>query len=198
LVPTDDVSRLPEIDRRRNLGLAYVGLSEYAKYAEHADTFRTRGRELLEPLYAAGLRDGLTAQALAFVSWKGQDLAHAAAYAQQAIEANDSSAEVRADALVIRADCLVQGRQIAAAIEVLEQVVRLRRNTEDWRLLGRLYLEQNQPRQALEAYQQALSIRPDRPDVHSGLAEAYRRLGHASLANEHEAKSQWLWQHRRE
>src|SRR5205085_685778 len=118
-VPTDDVSRLSEADRQRILGLAYVGLAENTKYVQFAEAFRERGRELVEPPYAAGL-------------------------------------------------------------------------------LGRLYLELNQPRPALQAFQQAAALRPDRPDVQSGLAEAYRRLGREALAGEHQRKAEWLWQHRRE
>jgi Tetratricopeptide repeat/Cytochrome c554 and c-prime len=198
LVPTDDASRLPEVERRRALGLAYVRLSHSGKYPEFADAFRERGREILEPLYAAGLRDPLVGQSLAFIYWTMHDYARAGACAQQVLDAHDASPHVRADALAYRADSLVRQGQVNAAVGLLEEATRLRRSLDDWRMLGRLYLEQNQPAKALDALQQATSIRPDRYAVHAGLAEAYRRLGRDSLAREHEDKARWLFSHRRD
>ena len=54
------------------------------------------------------------------------------------------------------------------------------------------YLENGQFDKAMPALQQALSIRPNMPDTHFGLAELYRRLGNTPLAEDHRAKGQWL------
>jgi Tfp pilus assembly protein PilF len=77
----------------------------------------------------------------------------------------------------------------------LQELTRLRRFVEDWRLLGLCYLEQGQPRKALPALEQALAIRPFRPDVHAALAAAYLRLGDRQHAREHQEMAKWLAEH---
>jgi hypothetical protein len=197
LVPMEDVSHLPLIDRQRSLGLAYVLVSEDAKQAKNSEVFAERARALLEPLVESGLRDGATSRALAKIYWK-KDPKRAAVFAQQAIEARDLPPDLRAGALVIRADCYSQSGDLAAAISVLEELVRLRRHSEDYRLLGRLYLELYESQKARQALLQALALRPYRYDIHGALGEAYRQLGDAPRAREHFDKARWLYEHRQE
>lgn len=197
LVPVDEIPNLSPIDQKRNLGWAYVLVADNPQHGKYAETFRERGRELLEAVDAAGLRDGVTFEGLAKVYWK-KDPARAGRYAQEALDAQDLPAEGRAVALVIRADCYQQEGKTEEAIRLLEELVTIRRQAEDWRLLGRLYLEIGQPEKALEALKKALAIRPYRHDIHGALAEAYRRLGDNTLARAHQAKAQWLLQNRQE
>src|SRR5262249_53018555 len=103
--------------------------------------------------------------------------------------------DTRADVLLILANCYLNDRLYGPAIDALEQVTRLRRYSGDWRLLGMCYLEQDQLPQALAALQQALAIRPWRPDIHLGLAKVYQRLGDPQRASEHNDKAQWLIEH---
>jgi Tfp pilus assembly protein PilF len=92
----------------------------------------------------------------------------------------------------------LQGRDFAAAAELLRQVVRLRRYPEDWHLLGMCALEQGRPAEAVPALRQALAIRPSRPATHAALAEAYRQTGDVVRAAAHYQKARWLSQHRQE
>jgi predicted CXXCH cytochrome family protein len=197
LVPFQDVSGLAEYERQRNLGVAYMLCADLPQYKKHADIFRARTRELLEPLHAQGLPDPMLPLAIANAVWR-TDRARAAAYAQEALDAKQLPPELRAGVLVIRADCFLQEGKIEPAINLLEEVVRLRRRTEDWRLLGRLYLEQHQPRKALPALEQALSIRPYRYDIHGALSETYRQLGDQARAREHREKALWLQRNNQE
>lgn len=198
LVPIDDVSNLSEIDQKRNLGLAYLHVAPDTEQPTKADVYRKRARDLLETVHASKLRDGATVEGLAEVYWDEKDFARAAAFAQEAIDAPDLPADGRAIAMLIRADCHMRDRQFGPAIELLEKVTRLRRQAEDWRLLGICHLEQNQARKAVEALQQALKIRPFRPDIHGGLADAYEQLGDRSRMRQHQEKARWLALHQQQ
>src|SRR5262249_19101815 len=129
--------------------------------------------------------------ALAEVYWP-RDLERVRQFTREALEAKNVPADVRALSLLLQADCRVKERNFQPAIVLLEELVRLRRYSEDWRLLGVCYLFENQPQKALQAFQQAAAIRPYRPDVHDGLAEVYDRLGDAARARDHRQKAEWL------
>jgi tetratricopeptide (TPR) repeat protein len=157
-----------------------------------------RARKHLEPVYDAKLRDGSVVTALAQICWNNKEYPRSASFAQEALSAVDLMPEDRAIGLKIRADVHMRDREFGPAVPLLEQLVRLQRWAEDLRLLGTCYLALDQPRRALAAFQQALAIRPTRPDVHDGLAQAYQRLGDAARARDHAEKAQWLQRHGQE
>jgi tetratricopeptide (TPR) repeat protein len=198
LVPTDDVSRLPALDQKRNLGLAYLHVSEEAGGRSKAQEYRDRARELLEVVHAANLRDGPTLSGLALIRHAGGDYAQARALAAQAMASGDLIGPDRARTLLVLADCEIRERQFDAALTALQELTRLRRNSEDWRLMGVCHLAQNQPRQSLAPLEHALAIRPFRHDIHAMLADAYDQLGDAPRAREHRATADWLEKHAQE
>jgi predicted CXXCH cytochrome family protein len=197
LVPMEDLSHLPEVDRQRNLGLANLQVLRDPPPGLPRELFRERARALLGAVHAAGLRDAETAQGLAEI-YATEDLPRAGGYAREALGAADLSSASRAGALMVLAYRELQGRDFAAAAELLRQVVRLRRYPEDWHLLGMCALEQGRPAEAVPALQQALAIRPSRPATHAALAEAYRQTGDVVRAAAHYQKARWLSQHRQE
>jgi hypothetical protein len=197
LVPVEDESRLEPLDRQRNLGLAYVEVAHNPVYARYAEPFRARGRQLLEAVHEAGLRDGATAAALAELCWQS-DPVRAAEYAREALAAKDTSAQDRATVLLLLADLERKDRDFESAVARLSEAVRLRRYADDWRLLGVSYLDENDPGKAVTALEHALAIRPYRHTTHLGLAEAYRRLGDGERAREHLETAQWLQRHRQD
>jgi predicted CXXCH cytochrome family protein len=195
LVPIDDVPQLGPLDQRRNLGLAYFAACRnpvYVRYG-YGGAFRARARDLLEGVDAAGLHDPETAVALAELYWE-KDRYVATAYARQALQATDISAESRISSLLILAGAAMQDCQFEAASRWLEEVVPRQRAANDWYFLGLCYLEEDQPSRALSALRQSLAIRPDCSAVHARLAQAYRRLGNVRQANEHREKARWLFQ----
>ena len=197
LVPVDDDSWLPEIDRKRNLGLAYFLVAKDATYARYADAYRLRAQRLLEEVQQQGLIEGVTSAALAELYWK-EDADRARQFAEKALAVDNLAADSRANCLLVLADWNLRHRQIEQAITLLQQLVRIRRHSEDWRLLGMCYLAQNQPVEALRALNKALAIRPYRHAIHLGLARAYQQLGDYQRAGEHMDKAEWLLQHRQE
>ena len=168
-------------------------LCEY--YAEHAEAYRRRALTLLQGVYEEGLPDGATLEGLARARWAGGDFGRAGALARQALDAAEPPEEGRALALFVVADCAIRERDFGEAVARLEELTRLRRFVEDWRLLGLCYLEQNQPVRALRALERALAMRPFRPDLHAALAACYLRLGDAQSAREHQEKAKWLAEH---
>jgi tetratricopeptide (TPR) repeat protein len=197
LVAMGDVSHLSAIDRQRGLGLAYYFAAESEERELYETEFRRRARSILEEVHSAGLRDGAVATALAELHWK-TDRTRTRRYADQALEATDLSPDNRAMALMLLATCDFEDRDFKSAIRRLEEVTRLRRLAEDWRLLGVCYLLDDQPRPALKAMEQALAIRPFRHNIHGGMFEVYRRLGDGRRAQEHLEKAQWLERNRQE
>jgi Flp pilus assembly protein TadD len=197
LEPIGDLAYLPKIDRDHNLALAYLSVAENAAYASYADAYRERARKLLEPLHKEGLRDGYTTQGLA-KAWRGRNSVRAAAYAREALDAADLPPNYRDVALSVLIDRLLEEKKLEEAVGRLEELVKLRRQAEDWRLLGRLYLELNQPERALPALEKALAIRPFRANIHTDLSRAYRLQGDTRRAADHEARAAWLTQHRQD
>jgi hypothetical protein len=197
LVPTTDDSRLSPIDQKRNLGLAYYKASLLAEYDRYASTFADRSKSLLEDVRADGLREGLTAQVLAQFEWK-KDWDRTRTYAREALDSTDLTPESHAISLLLLASCEFEDHNYKEAIALLEQLVQLRRQAEDWRLLGVSYLLDNRPQKALDALQTALAIRPARPNIHGALYEVYRRLGDQRHAQQHLDKAHWLESNRQQ
>jgi predicted CXXCH cytochrome family protein len=193
LVPVGDVSKVPLLDQQRNLGTAYVLASLNPAHFSYAATFRQRALDILTKVHAAGLRHDETTALLAELH-RTSDRGAALAYGRQMLQEKGASADLRAQVQQFVATSAIQDRDFDEAIRLLEQLTTRRRYAEDWRLLGIARLEQDEARQALSAFQQALAIRPTRPAIHLGLAEAQRRLDQAELARQHHEKAQWLIQ----
>jgi Flp pilus assembly protein TadD len=197
LVPVEDVSHLPSIDRQRSLGLAYLAASQEPMYAAHAETFRQRARQQLEAVSNAGLHDGDIATALAETYW-GREPERVRAHAQAAVDAAGVPVEMRTRALFMLASTEMQSGDYATATTHFEELVRLRRYADDWRLLGFCYFQQGQTPRARTALEQALAIRPYRHTTHQALAEVFRRQGDVRVADGHLAKARWLVEHRQD
>jgi tetratricopeptide (TPR) repeat protein len=197
LVPTYDDSRLSPLDRRRNLGLAYLQASVNPAHRPYAEAFAERARQLLDEVEEAGLRDLGTLLGLAQTHLQS-DPGRGRAYAHEALDVGGASGKARLVALKILAYAHLRDGYYPSAAELLEQVVLLHRNSDDWRLLGGAYLKMDQPARALPALQKAVEIRPFRHSTHASLADAYRRLGDARRAEEHQDKARWLLEHRQD
>jgi tetratricopeptide (TPR) repeat protein len=197
LIPTDDVSRVPLVDRQRNLGMAYVLASHDEMYARWAPIFRERALQLLEPVHAAGLRHDDATAALVEL-YQERDPARALDIARELLPAKNIAAHLRANIQLAVARSELEDGNLEDAIRLLQELTGVRRSADDWRLLGQAYLRQDQPAKALPALQRAVTMRPYRPASHFALATACERLGEAQRAQEHREKAEWLLRHRQD
>ena len=75
--------------------------------------------------------------------------------------------------------------EVASKIQTLKEIVKKDpKNLAAWVELGNLYFETDQPKEAIEAYSQYLSIKPDNPDVRTDMGIMYRKLGQFDKALE--------------
>jgi tetratricopeptide (TPR) repeat protein len=199
LVPLDENPHLSAPDRQRNLGLAYLQVLQLnPAVAGYARVYHDRARENLEAAYRAGIRDAEVLFSLSQIYQKQGNNADAADYARKTLGTKDLHPDLRAHSLLSLARSEFAASDPAAAARLLEEAVQSRRFAEDWQLLGASYLELNRTENALTAFRQALSIRPDRHITHLGLSECYRRLGDGRGAEDALVKAQWLMRNRKD
>lgn len=194
LVPTDDVARIPAIDRQRNLGMAYVLASHDQAYARYGDEFRRRAEEILTKVHAAGLCDD-DATATLIELYQQSDPDRGEELARQLLSGKGLSAYIRANVQLLVATHDVRDHKYGSAAFLLGALTRSRRSADDWRMLGNAHLAMDEPAKALPVLEQALAMRPFRPSIHASLAKAYHSLGKKQLADEHQAKAVWLHEH---
>jgi tetratricopeptide (TPR) repeat protein len=193
LIPIDDTSRLPEFERRRNLGMAYAYAAEHPPYATHAESFRRQAIETLEPLYREGLRDGEVSSVLATLL-RNAAPDRAILFSREAALSLRIPPAARAPALAQVGVHEMKAGNFREAHAALARLPAVQRKSNDSLMLAELYLALDEPHQALLELKKALEFRPFRSLVHYGLAQAYTRLGEAGLAKEHLDKATWLSQ----
>lgn len=75
--------------------------------------------------------------------------------------------------------------EVASKIKTLKEIVQKDpKNLPAWVELGNLYFDSNQPKEAIEAYSQYLTTKPDNPEVRTDMGVMYRNLGNADRALE--------------
>ncbi len=68
--------------------------------------------------------------------------------------------------------------EVASKVQALKDIVKKDpKNLSAWVELGNLYFDSDQPKEAIEAYNQYLTIKPDNPDVRTDLGTMYRKSG---------------------
>ena len=68
--------------------------------------------------------------------------------------------------------------EVASKIQTLKEILKKDpKNLPAWVEMGNLYFDSGQPKEAIEAYSQYLTIKPDNPDVRTDLGIMYRSLG---------------------
>ena len=75
--------------------------------------------------------------------------------------------------------------EVASKIQTLKEIVKKDpQNLPAWVEMGNLYFDSGQPKEAIEAYNQYLTIKPDNPDVRTDMGIMYRQLGEFDKAIE--------------
>lgn len=193
LVPIEDESHLSEIDRKRNLGLAYQMASRSGHFPELAGHFTERAQQLLETAYKEGLRDPACTSVLAALLQSSNPV-RSKDLAREALRANHLPGDMRIRNLEVLAELEMRDKDYPAAMIRLHELTAMRTFAQDWSRLAECYLNQQRPNQSLPALHKALSIRPDIPMIHVQLTEVYRQLGDLNRASEHTTTAQRLGQ----
>jgi cytochrome c-type biogenesis protein CcmH/NrfG len=72
----------------------------------------------------------------------------------------------------------VSPAEVASKIQALKDILKKDpKNLGAWSELGNLYFDSDQPKEAVEAYNQYLAIKPDNADVRTDLGIMYRKIG---------------------
>ena len=185
LVPVGDLSGLSDAERQRCLGLAYAELSEKQTDRVLAGEYRNRAIDLLKSVVDGRSADGDVFAALSLDAWQSQVPTRSLDYALQALGNPSLSDGARVNSLLIAGDSFLQARNSKDAVPPLEQLVKLRRRSEDWRLLGIARFQCGQKETGLAAMQQSIEIQPFRRDLHETLSDMYRSLGKTDEAETH-------------
>ncbi len=188
LAPFADMSRFPEIDRQRSLGLAYLEAANRQRDPQRMQFQRARALDLLTGVRAAGLRDSILDASLArlrFDLGTGDVLS----LADSALSQPGFVGQERCNALFLRADALAAARQWSEAADTLRQLTALRRHTVDWLLLADCERALGHTDAWAEALATAARISPRHVRVHQALAAHFQKLGNAEKAEWHRRRA---------
>jgi predicted CXXCH cytochrome family protein len=184
LVPIYSESHLPQVERDRNLGLAYLELSDKQRTAEHYQHYRVLAESLLNSSAKRKLRDGDVESARARLFWERGDNVVAVRLAENTLSFEGSSG-ANTNALLVLGDAQRQLGMPLEAIQALKALVRLRRNAEDWFLLGLCHRESGRVGDAISSLEMAVQIDPSRQDIRQLLTSFLSDISNAAKAGEH-------------
>ncbi len=184
LVALEDISHLPELDRDRCLGLAYLEFAQTQRDGTAYQHYKPRAVELLESVRKRGLHDAYVDAGLARLYWADAPL-RAFEMAHAALEHDEAPASERVNALFVIADTAIKTRQWPTAREALLQLIVLRRHSVDWMLLGLCETELGNDDAAIKAIERAAQINPYQSEIHARLARLYRKSGDLKQSEQH-------------
>ena len=174
LVPLADTSHLPELERERLLGLAYLEFGDKAVSSPAHRTYRDRARELLEGVHRAGVRDPEVTAALARLLWEQGRLRQAREMAESALNRGPESGTARINALFVLGEASLQLGDITRARGAFERLIEHRRHAEDWLLLGLIERRLGNLESSRQRFERAAAIDPGRADIQRLLAPGDR------------------------
>jgi hypothetical protein len=193
LVPMLDISHLPEIERKRCLGLAYMELSGQQKTAKLYQAYRQRAIELLEAVSKAGLSDADVESTLARIYWKRDEIRRAIRFADAALKSPGTSG-AKGNAMFVLADSYLSLNEIDKALPVLNKLVGFRRQSEDWFMLALCHRSHSEIPRTIECLLKAIEISPSHTDARAMLVELYEQRGKTSAAKMHRRIAKLLGQ----
>lgn len=184
LVPATDVNYLPQDDRERCLGLAYMEYAERQSSQPAVDFFHDSAWNLLKPLHDKHLYDAGVEAALARLLWE-KDSPETPAAAYNALRGPNLSPQHRVNAAFVMAEAAMKAGQWEAATEPLQELTRLRRHSEDHTMLAVCLAELGKLDEALESAERASQIQPFRADVYDLLAKICEASGRVVQGQQH-------------
>jgi predicted CXXCH cytochrome family protein len=172
--PWHDLSRLSEIDRQRSEGLAWFARG--LDYGPHTEFCLARAQDLLEDVRDQGLEEGVVAAALAAIASRTPG-PQAPQLAALALGDLGLPATARIGVLYLLAADHYRNQRPDRAIELLQELTRLRRHSADWALLGFCELARRDSQAAIAAFEKSVAINPQQLSVHKELARLHEAAG---------------------
>lgn len=191
LVPLDDVSHLPQIERDRCAGLAYLQAAGSRAAPELIAAFQQQALNMLEDVRARGLNDAEVDAALARLLW-GIDQQRTIQLAESVLAQPRAVPESRVTALFTLATTLIDRQDHARALPLLEELVTLRLSSEDWYLLSVCRRQSDDLSGALAAAERAAEISPQFPQLQEHVAALLDALGRTDDAAAARARARQL------
>ncbi|MFM7149480.1 MAG: hypothetical protein ACKO23_06520, partial [Gemmataceae bacterium] len=189
LKPFLDLSRLSEIDQKRSLGLGYVEAALKVKNPEMSTEYRQRGRQMLQQVRQDGLRDPVMDAFLAQLL-EGESPEMILSLAKSALSQDQGvGGHSRCGSLMLLAMNQMRSGAPNEARDALRQLVKLRRQSMDWVLLGQVEAKLGNRDGEREALEQATRINPRLWQVHQYLADLYVKQGNKDKAAYHKQRA---------
>jgi tetratricopeptide (TPR) repeat protein len=188
LRPFHDLSRLGDLERRRSLGIAYAETAGRQKDPALAAAYNDRAGELLWPLAGLGMHDPNFEYFLFMLSSR-RNPGRAARHLEKALADPGLPIHPRCDGLHALAQMRAAEGRFDEAVGLARQVIRLRRDHDDWLLLAELERARGNQPAAAEALEAAVHINTRLPAVHRALAAFYARQGDNGRAEWHRQRA---------
>jgi predicted CXXCH cytochrome family protein len=161
LVPLFTTVEYSELDMKRNLGIAYIALSQREEGVDHARHYVEQGAAMLRDCWQAGLRDVDLAKNLAEVSLI-TGTGDAGVFARFVLQQEKATGKQRVSAYLVLATEHLKKQEFAEAVKRMREVTRLRRHADDWEYLGQYELAAGNREEAIKALRKAIEIDPAR------------------------------------
>jgi hypothetical protein len=188
LKPFLDLSRVPEIDRTRSLGLAFLEVANREKDPIFAGRFRDRAFEHMDDARRVGLRDPYLEASLARLRFDLR-MDGVLPHAETALKMPGLVGQDRCNALYLRADELARQGKHTDALASLRELTTLRRHPSDWLLVAECERAVGNSSAADAALETAVVINPRLWKVHEYFAEQYERQGESRRAVWHRKRA---------
>jgi tetratricopeptide (TPR) repeat protein len=126
---------------------------------------------------------------LGYLYWKSNQYDQA----KTEFETELSIDPANAQALAYLGDVELKMNDLGKALELLRKAVQLRNDIRiGYADMGAIYVDQKRYDDALAAFQRAVKLDPEQPDMHFRLGNLYRLMGNTSASQEEFAKSRAL------
>lgn len=181
LTPISDVSQLREADRMFCLAMAYQELADKETDAAVRAEYHRRTEALLRGARDRGIGGGEVDALMARLRMD-HDANGANLLAHAALHDQHISPTARINALLIFGKAHLKAEEAEPALMAFTELTRLRRNVDDWLLVGQCHRLRRDLNAELAALKKAAEIDPFVPEVHLLLSQVY-----AAAALEEEA-----------
>lgn len=188
LRPMFDLSLLSESEQKRSLGMAFLEVANKEEDPTRRPIYQQQAISLLTEVRSSGGVDGTVDAWLARLRFE-RGMPGVQRYAQAALTDPQLTGQDLCHALFLQADAQYEQKRYHDAIQTLEQIGKLRRNSMQWLLMAQCQKELGNEAAKEQALLKAVHINPRLTKIQRDLAEMYRQRGNEAKARYHEARA---------